>query len=323
MFSSDKQFTNDQVPDLHGKVSVVTGGNVGIGYHVALQLARRGSRVYLACRSEARAMAAIERLQADLARIAPAIESPDIRFLHLDLSSLKQVASAADKLLAAEPRIHILVNNAGILAVPYTLTADGIEAQFGVNHVGPTLFTARLFATVQASGTVDDPARIVFTSSGAHRRACPDAAHPWTLACINDRESYSPVHAYCRSKLANILTAKQFAQMAAADGAPTVLVNALHPGVVSTDIGRDTYGWFSWFWHIRYLPFAISAEDGALTTLYAVTSDEVREQGYNGEYFMPYGKVGHLIDAAQDKVLQQKLWNFTQSIISEKLSEQS
>ncbi|KAI8057162.1 hypothetical protein BDF22DRAFT_617126 [Syncephalis plumigaleata] len=323
MLCSGKNFTNKQIPDLSGKVAVVTGGNVGIGYHVALQLARQGCRVYLACRNKERGLAAIESIKKELERIAPNAESsPDIRFLQLNLSNLKEIDAAATQLLNDEPRIHILVNNAGIMAVPYALTDDGIESQFGVNHVGPTLLTQRLFPTIKSSGTVDDPARIVFTSSDAHQFSHSEGVH-LTLDKINDKEKYSPTKAYGQSKLANILTANHFAQQAAEDGQPTVLVNSVHPGVVRTEIGRsiyNSYGWFGWFVFKSFTyATSIAPEDGALTTLYAVTSNDVKEKGYNGKYFVPYGKLATPNDPAGNVELQENVWKFTQTIVREKL----
>jgi NAD(P)-dependent dehydrogenase (short-subunit alcohol dehydrogenase family) len=201
-------------------------------------LARRGSRVYLACRNKERGLAAIENIKKDLKRINADTESPDIRFLQLDLNRLKQVETAAAELLTAEPHIHILVNNAGIMSAPFNLTEDGIESHFGVNHVGPTLFTQRLFDTIKNSGTTSDPSRIVFTSSALHERAGPIVDH-LDLDTINDKDTYGFLKAYGLSKLSNILTAKHFAQQATEDGQPTVLVNVVHPGMVRTDLGDN------------------------------------------------------------------------------------
>ncbi|KAI8054561.1 hypothetical protein BDF22DRAFT_619020 [Syncephalis plumigaleata] len=321
-----KSFSNKQIPSLTGKVAVVTGANTGIGYHIALQLAKQGCRVYVACRNQERALAAIENIKSDIKTSKSGGNTqPDLKFLALNLNNLAQVDRAAKEMLAAEPRIHILINNAGVMALPYTQTDDHIESQFGVNHIGPTLFTQRLLPTIRQSGTTDDPARIVFTSSLAHQWTYKSGVY-LDLKSINEETGYSPMKAYGQSKLANIMTASYLArQVAKEDGAPTVLINSLHPGVVHSDLGRnfrDAHGWIvDQGNRLFYWVFAMSTADGALTSLYAATSNEVKEKGYNGQFFIPYGKRSTPSSFACNEELQDKLWSFTQSIIDEKLKQ--
>ncbi|RKP23595.1 hypothetical protein SYNPS1DRAFT_9387, partial [Syncephalis pseudoplumigaleata] len=223
-----KEFTAEQVPDLTGKVAVVTGANTGIGYELALQLARRGCKVYAACRNEERAVAAIARIKATLAGSMP---EPDVRFLALDLNKLSNVDATAKTLMAAEPQIHILVNNAGVMAMPYSMTDDNIESHFGVNH--------RLLPVLRRSGTPDDPARVVFTSSLGHYGTYLGGIR-LTLDDVNSKRYYSSMMAYGHSKLANIMTASYLArQEPRTDGRPTVLINSVHPGVVRSELGRN------------------------------------------------------------------------------------
>jgi NAD(P)-dependent dehydrogenase (short-subunit alcohol dehydrogenase family) len=315
------------VPVQTGKVAVVTGANSGVGYHVALQLARRGARVYLACRNEQRALAAIEQLKTDLKELSPESEiTPDLRCLHLDLNNLNQTAEAAQQLIESEPQIHILVNNAGIMALPYALTEDKIESQFGVNHVAPTLFTQLLLPTIRNSGSAEEPARIIFTASMGHQWSYSENVR-LTLEAINDESSFNSMKAYGQSKLANILTASYMArQEEKSDGKPSVLVNSLHPGVVQSEIGRnlqESYGRIVDMGNRFFYSIAgMSAADGALTTLYAATSNKVKEKGYNGKYFVPYGKLATPNGPARDIQLQDKLWDFTQTVISEKVKPQ-
>ncbi|KAI8050402.1 hypothetical protein BDF22DRAFT_694659 [Syncephalis plumigaleata] len=320
-----KEFTNEQVPDLTGKVAVVTGANTGIGYHIALQLALHGSRVYAACRNEERAQAAIDSIKDEVrkAHSDSKDSEPDIRFLSLDLNSLAQVDVAAKKLINIEPKIHILINNAGIMGVPFTMTDDNIESHFGVNHIGPTLFTQRLLPTIRDSGTPEDPSRIVFTSS---------LGHYWTywsgpcltLDTINNERRYYSMTAYGHSKLANILTANYLArQESNGNDRPTILINSVHPGIVHSELGRNMRHSHGWIGDLGtraiYACLGISSADGALATLYAATADEVKEKGYNGVFFVPYGRCSAPSGYAQSEELQDKLWQFTQSVIDEKL----
>ncbi|KAI9591451.1 hypothetical protein BDF19DRAFT_455054 [Syncephalis fuscata] len=321
-----KEYTTEKIPDLTGKVSVVTGANTGIGYHIALELARNGSRVYVACRNEERAQTAIEKIKEDIKKNCTENKAePDLRFLALDLNSLAKVDAAAKELIAAESQIHILINNAGIMAMPYSLTEDGIESQFGVNHVGPTLFTHRLLPTILNSGTADDPARIIFTASMGHYYTYSGGVG-LTLEAINDKKAFGSMRCYGQSKLANILASSQFArQVSQGTDRPTVLVNAVHPGIVSSDLGRnveDSHGWIvNQGNKLFYGLFSMSSANGALTSLYAATSDEVKEKGYNGKYFIPYGKLSTPSSYAQDETLQDNLWTFTQSLFNEKLKQ--
>ncbi|KAI9595812.1 hypothetical protein BDF19DRAFT_440132 [Syncephalis fuscata] len=323
-----KHFTNDMIPDQSGKIAVVTGSNTGLGYHVALQLARTGCRVYLACRSEERATDAMARIRQDLAQLTDNDDyKPDIHFLHLDLNSLKNVDEAADKLLTLESKIDILINNAAIMTTPYGLSVDGIEGQFAVNHVGPYHFTQRLIPAVCAAGSPERPARIIFTSSIGHNLV-PKCGVELTLDGINNPATYKPISAYGRTKLANILTAKyyadQFKKESDAKNEPlSILVNAVHPGSVRSELTRHTRTTFGPFidvlFKIYYFFAGISPADGALSTLYAATSEEIQSKQYNGEYFVPYGKLKIPSELARSEKLRDDVWNFTQELIAEKL----
>jgi len=299
-------FQLGNIPDLSGKVALVTGGNTGIGYVVCRELARKKAHVVMACRSEEKAKEAIENIKKET-------HNDQVEFLQLDLSDLHNVQAAADNFTARGLPLHILVNNAGIMNCPYGLTKDGIEMQIGVNHVGPHYLTSLLVPKLIDSA----PSRVVFTSSTAHQ---------WTQSggipfdTLNDPEKYSPIRNYGTSKLANVLDAKTFAEQLKDKN---VFVNSLHPGVVRTEIGRHTRNSFgaigSAVQTVIEKVIAITPEKGAMTTLYVATSEDIEKEKITGEYFVPYGKKDPGSTFARDDDLRKKLWVWTEKTISEKM----
>ena len=213
-------FTDRDVPDQSGRTFLVTGANTGIGFETARVLARRGARVLLGCRSEERAAGAIARIHA---------ESPeaDLEFLALDQADLASVRAAAER-AAAEPRLDVLVNNAGIMGVPRTLTVDGFEAQFGVNHLGTFALTGRLLPKLERT----EGSRVVITASLAHRGG---RIH-WED--IDGAKLYSRQTRYRQSKLANLMYMVELHRRLKARGSRTIAV-ACHPGLAQTEIGRN------------------------------------------------------------------------------------
>ena len=168
-----RNFTDKDVPELDGRVFFVTGANSGLGYETARVLAGKGSRVLMGCRSEARATDAMDRIRADFPKA-------DLKFVPLDLGDLQSIHEAAGQ-VAREPRLDVLVNNAGIMMPPREETADGFESQFGVNHLGTFALTGLLLNKL-AEG---EQPRVVITSSMAHRSGRID------FDDINAEESYS------------------------------------------------------------------------------------------------------------------------------------
>ncbi|MFI1352765.1 oxidoreductase [Streptomyces sp. NPDC020898] len=259
------------IPDQSGRTAVVTGANSGLGYVTARELARSGARVVLACRSEARGNEAIDRLMAEV---------PDAiaEFGRLDLSDLGSVREFA----ATWPyeRIDLLVNNAGVMALPYGTTADGFETQFGVNHLGHFALTGLLFPALLGT----PGARIVNLSSTAHALGNID------IHDLNSERNYRPWTAYARSKTANLLFTHELARKLAAIGSD-VVVAAAHPGYAATNLqtaapkmqGRKGA---ERFMEIGNRYFAQSAEAGALPTLYAATAPDVRPDAFIGPSFL-------------------------------------
>lgn len=212
-------FTDRDVSDQSGRTFLVTGANTGIGFETARVLARQGGRVLLGCRSEERAGGAIERIRD---------ESPeaDVEFLPLDQADLASVRAAAER-AAAEPRLDVLVNNAGIMGAPRTLTVDGFEAQFAVNHLGTFALTGLLLPKIEET----EGSRVVVTASLAHRGG---RIH-WED--IDGAKVYSRQARYQQSKLANLLFMVELDRRLKTRGSGTIAV-ACHPGLAQTEIGR-------------------------------------------------------------------------------------
>ncbi|WP_328976329.1 oxidoreductase [Streptomyces canus] len=255
------------VPDQSGRVAVVTGANSGIGYVTARELARRGARVLLACRSEARGAEAGERLIAE-------VPGAEVQFARLDLGDLSSVREFA----ATYPydRLDLLINNAGVMALPYGTTADGFETQFGTNHLGHFALTGLLLPTL-----LETPAaRVVTVSSTVHALANID------IDDLNSERRYRRWVAYARSKTANLLFVHELARRLAAHGSDVVAA-AAHPGYAATNLqtagpkmaGRRVA---ERFMRVGNRFFAQSADAGALPTLYAATFPDVPPDSFTG-----------------------------------------
>ncbi len=258
------------MPDLSGRDAVVTGANSGLGYCTARELARRGARVVLACRSEARGAAALDRLAAE-------VPSADARVWRLDLGDLGSVREFARRHERERGgRLDLLVNNAGVMALPHRRTADGFETQFGVNHLGHFALTGLLLpALLRTPG-----ARVVTVSSMFHLLSNVDPRD------LNSEHRYHRWLAYGRSKTANLLFTHELARRVAVTGADVVAA-AAHPGYASTNLqtaaprmeGRRAAEAVQ---TLGNRLVAQSAEAGALPILYAATAPGVRPDSFTG-----------------------------------------
>jgi len=213
-------FTAADVPDQTGRTVVVTGANTGIGFEAAKVLAAKGARVLLACRDEARAQAA-------MARIACAAPGADLRFIPLDQGDLASIREAA-ALAAGEPRIDVLLNNAGIMMPPLGHAMNGVERQFAVNHLGTFALTALLLPKLAESG-----GRVVVTASIAHKRGAIDFDN------LDAARGYRAMQFYAQSKLANLLFVTELHRRLVAAKSPVSAIGC-HPGVAPTDLMRNT-----------------------------------------------------------------------------------
>ena len=257
-------FTDKDVPDQSGRVFFVTGANSGLGYQAAKLLAGRGARVLLGCRSSDKAEAAM----ADIRAVYP---EADLQFIPLDLGNLKSIREAA-ALVEKEPRLDVLLNNAGIMMPPREETADGFESQFGVNHLGTFALTGLLLDKL-AKGK--EP-RVVITASMAHRSGRID------FDDINAENSYSRWGRYAMSKLANLLHMYELDRRLRAADSPIIAV-ACHPGVADTELTKNFPSIMVSLLRPVSSLFMNSAAQGAWPTLAAAAGEAVE----GGEYFGP------------------------------------
>jgi NAD(P)-dependent dehydrogenase (short-subunit alcohol dehydrogenase family) len=266
-------WTTDDIPDQHGRTALVTGASDGLGLLTATALAARGATVLLGCRNREKG----ERAQA---KVAEAAIGPAPALVRLDLMDLESVRTTAETLNASLTRLDLLVNNAGIMAVPLLYTAEGLESQFATNHLGHYALTGRLLPALLRA-----PApRVISLASGAHRIGRPRWDDP------NCKESrYRPWPAYGRSKLANLQFMYELGRRAAAAGVPLVSA-AAHPGYAATNLAAASTG--AGGHRLRRAAFAIgerilaqSVEMGVLPQLYAATMPDVA----SGDYFGPDG----------------------------------
>lgn len=267
---------------------VITGANSGIGKITARELARRGGRVVLAGRSRDKTLAVIDELRADTG-------NDHLSFVSLDLGSLDSVRACATELLAREPAIHVLINNAGLAGVR-GLTKDGFEVHFGTNHLGPFLLTRLLLDRLIASATPGAPARIVNVASKSHFAAKRgidwDAQHAKT-------RSLTGLDEYGVSKLANVLFSAELARRL--DPAQ-VATYALHPGVVATDVWRQVPAPVRWLMK----KFMITPERGAEASLRCATDPTLA--GETGKYYDVGGVERRPSKLAADPALAEALW---------------
>ena len=235
--------------ELSGRTFLITGANTGIGLATATGLARRGGRVFVACRSAEKGRAAVDGISAETG-------NDTVAFLPLDLSDLASVRACAVEFLARGEPLHVLINNAGVGGAR-GLTKDGFELTFGINHLGHFALTAALLDCLAASA----PARVVTVSSDAHYQA-PGIDFE---AVRRPTASRTGLREYAVSKLSNVLFSQELARRAQGRGVTTY---ALHPGVVASDIWRRVP------WPVRPLMKLrmLSTEQGAATSLYCATA---------------------------------------------------
>jgi NAD(P)-dependent dehydrogenase (short-subunit alcohol dehydrogenase family) len=267
---------------LDGRVILITGANTGIGRVTARELAQRGARLFLACRSAERTQAVLD----DIRAVAPQAQA---EWLPLDLGDFDSVRRCAALFLERDLPLHVLINNAGV-AGPQGLSASGFEFAFGVNHMGHFLLTQLLLERLRQSA----PARIVTVASRAHRRV---DGIDWDALRQRTR-SFTCIREYATSKLANVLFSAELGRRLAGSGVST---HALHPGVVASDIWRQVP------WPLRPLIElrGVSNEEGALTTLHCATSEAVA-----GETSLYYSRCQPTLPslAGQDLALATELW---------------
>ncbi len=275
---------------LEGTTVAVTGSNSGIGLYTVLGLARLGARVVMICRSR-------ERGESAQAWIAQRLLGARTTLLIADLSDMAQVRRLCAELPRVAPDLRVLVNNAGLITTRRTMTAEGFEMTFAVNHLAPFLLSTSLLDVLRSNA----PARIVNVNSDAHLSATLD------FDDLNgERHSFAP-NAYGQSKLANMLFTVELARRV--DPA-AVTVNALHPGLVATDFG-EVGGLVQFGWTFMK-PFGLSPERGAATSIYCASSPQLA--GVTGGFFVNCApaRPNPLVDDGQVRL---RLWEITESML--------
>ena len=276
---------------LDGKTVIITGANTGIGKQTAIDLAKRNARVIIACRNVERG----KQAEKDIRNLS---KNENVHFRLLDLASFASIKMFCSQILAEEPRLDILINNAGIMRCPNWKTEDGFEMQFGVNHLGHFLLTNLLLDRIKEA-----PAgRIVVVSSLGHKRA-----KEINFDDINSTQSYDPKFAYGQSKLANnLFTIALHKRLAGTN----VIVNCLHPGIIYTELGR--YMEIPLWMKILLVPIALlilkTPWQGAQTTIYCAVDKEV--DGVSGLYFSDC-KRKEPAPQALDELAAEKLWSLS------------
>ncbi|MFF3909585.1 oxidoreductase [Streptomyces sp. NPDC001848] len=299
--TSQKRWTADQIPDQNGRVFVITGANSGLGLATTRALARKGARVILAVRDEAKGRRAV-------AEVTAGESGARLEVRRLDLSDPESVRAFADRLRSDGVRPDVLVNNAGVMAPPRTLTAQGHELQFAANHLGHFALTG-LLLDLLADG--DDP-RVVTVTSTNHRQA------KIFFDDLTGERKYSPMGYYNQSKLANAVFGWELHRRLSAAGSPVRSVLA-HPGYTSTNLQTSApVGMVKLLFGRLLLPLAQSPEQGALPQLYAATAQDVR----GGELFGPDGmaelrgapKQVELAPRASDPETGSRLWQLSEEL---------
>ena len=249
---------------LPNKIVIITGANTGIGKENAIDHAKRGAKVYIACRD-------IKRGEDALKEIIRESGSDNVHFLQLDLASLSSVREFSRKFHELESQLHILILNAGVMACPQSKTKDGFEMQMGTNHLGHFLLTHLLLDLIKASS----PSRIIAVSSEGHKMS------NIVKDDLMSEKPYGKWRAYGRSKLANILFARELSKKLEGTG---VTVNSCHPGAVQTELGRHMNANLRKYFIKPFVtPFFKTAWEGAQTQIRLAVDPDLTE--VSGKYF--------------------------------------
>lgn len=282
-------WTAIDIPDLSGKVAIVTGGNSGLGFYTCLELARKGAKVIIAGRSEEKGNTALSTIKVE-------VPAADIQFMQLDLADIGSIRHFVKSFLGSHTKLDILINNAGVMALPLCRTVQGFEMQFGTNHLGHFALTALLFKCI--ASTKD--ARIVNVSSLMHKFG------KINFEDLNSEKSYSKWGAYSQAKLSNILFSLELDRRIRLSGIGTKVM-AVHPGYAATNLqtrGGEMEGSKMNVWMNIFLNkiLAQPAWQGALPSLYAASC----ELAESGKYYGPSG-FGSVRGCPREENLNPKL----------------
>jgi retinol dehydrogenase 12 len=284
--------TNSSMTSMRGKTVLVTGATNGIGFCTARGLAEAGARILLHGRNTDLGQAAVKTIERE-------VPGAEVVFVKANLAKLSDVGRLAEEVLNLAPKLDVLVNNAGIVQDRRSVTADGIEMTFAVNHLAPFYLTSLLLDRLKASTS----ARIVNVTSNAHRGVA------LKFDDLNAERSYSGGMVYSRSKLANILFTRELARRLDGTG---VTANCVHPGAVRSGFARGEKGMVGMVYQI-FGRFFLSPEMGARTSIYVATAPELTR--ITGQYFAKCKSVMPSRQA-QDDDAAKRLWEVSEKLLS-------
>ena len=294
---------------LDGKTAIVTGSNTGIGKETVVDLARRGARVIMACRS-------LKRGEAAKKDVVERTGSNNVIVKHLDLASVRSIRAFAEDINKNEARLDILVNNAAVMYLEkFTKTEDGFELIMGVNHLGHFLLTNLLLDLLKKSA----PSRVIVVSSRSHREILKRLTG--TKLGVNYEKMTSDILyegnlAYEESKLANVLFIRELARRLKGTG---VTANSLHPGYISTELQNPLPGWIKYTFRALTNIIGKTIEEGAQTQIYLAVSEEV--EGVTGLHFADC-KENEPSKNAQNDVEAKKLWEVSAKLVGLNANQQ-
>jgi NAD(P)-dependent dehydrogenase (short-subunit alcohol dehydrogenase family) len=292
-------WTKDNIPNMHGKIVIITGANSGLGYESSLALAENGAMVIMACRNLVRAQHSLEAIQ-------HAVPNAKLDLMELDLASLKSIRAFAKLFKSKYDRLDVLINNGGPIIAVRGMTEDGFESHLGINHLGHFMLTGLLLDVLLNTPS----SRIVTVGSRMH----VDGKMEWDD--LMSERSYDRTRAYKQSKLANMLFAFELNRRLEAKGSSTKSV-AAHPGLAKTSwADNNLNGFMKLLGKIMSLTSYQSASMGALPLLYAATDPKVKPGGYYGPEHDTKGypvevRAG---DAAYNETDAKKLWELSEKL---------
>ncbi len=298
-----KNWTKTDIPDLTGKVIIVTGGNSGIGFEEIKEFARKGAQTIMASRNLSKAQKAKKK-------ILKRIPNAKIDIMILNLASLDSIRKFVSDFMQKYSQLDVLVNNAGIMMMPYRTTADGFESQIGTNYLGHFALTGLLLETLKRT----PKSRVVNVSSIGHRSGEMD----FDNFLYKDNTGYTKMGAYSRSKLANLLFTYELDRKLKQHGFSTISV-ASHPGISNTNLLTHLYGIFAFIVKPFFGIFIQSSARGSLATIRAAVDLNV----VGGEYYGPKGKLGEFrgspvrVESSSESHNQQdaqRLWEFSEKL---------
>lgn len=295
------RFDPNEMPNLQGKLAIVTGANSGTGFEITKAMASAGSKLIMACRSEERGNKAREKILDELPKA-------ELELLILDLGSFNSIQKFAETILEKYDQLDYLFNNAGVMDQPYGTTEDGFELHFGINHLGHFALTGQLLPLLLSSSS-----RIITMSSFMHRFGSIK------LDDLNSEKKYRKVKAYSQSKLANLLFAFDLGRKLKRYGYKTMSIGT-HPGWAATNLqfaGNQKGSKLRyWAYKIANPIFAQSPRKGALPALFAAVDEQIQSGDYTGSRFMVWGspKIAKPSKKTKDKTIAERLWKKSEEL---------